>query len=54
MTQCCEEFSKEVPILLPARTYGHSKMSIKEVLRSVFHLIRIYLLSLINKEKFEI
>ena len=45
---------KEVPILLPARTYGHSKMSIKEMLYSVFHLFRIHLFSLINKEKFEI
>ena len=45
---------KEVPILLPARTYGHSKMSIKEIFCSVFHLFRIYLFGLINKEKLKI
>lgn len=35
---------KEVPITLPARTYGHSKMSLKEAAHSVrrlFHLLMI-------------
>lgn len=45
---------KEIPILLPARTYGHSKMSFKNACHSVFHLVHIYLISLINKEAFEV
>ena len=32
----------EIPIDLPARTYGHSKMSLKEVFKSVFNLLYIY------------
>lgn len=32
---------KEVPITLPARTYGHSKMSVNEALKSVWRLVEI-------------
>lgn len=34
---------KEVPIALPARTYGHSKMSVSEALKSVCRLVEISL-----------
>lgn len=33
----------EVPICLPARTYGHSKMSLKEILKSVMMLFKLKL-----------
>ncbi len=45
---------KEIPIHLPVRTYGHSKMSLRNACHSVFHLVHIYLISLISKEAFEI
>jgi dolichol-phosphate mannosyltransferase len=32
----------EMPISLPARTYGHSKMSWRETIRSVTRLLRLY------------
>lgn len=43
---------KEFPIHLPARTYGHSKMTFKEMIHGAIHLIHIYLKTLINKESF--
>ena len=42
----------EVPIALPPRTYGHSKMSYREVIRSVQLLATIYIISVFNPEKF--
>jgi len=36
---------KELPINLPARTYGHSKMTIKDIAQSLLTLIDIYLKS---------
>ncbi len=42
----------EIPIDLPARTYGHSKMSLKEVFRSVFNLLYIYLVTIIDVDRF--
>ncbi len=42
----------EIPIELPARTYGHSKMSLKEVLKSVSHLLYIYLMKIIDVDRF--
>jgi dolichol-phosphate mannosyltransferase len=42
----------EVPISLPPRTYGHSKMSYREVVRSVKLLGTIYAIKLFNSEKF--
>lgn len=43
----------EIPIVLPARTYGHSKMSYREAVRSAMHLVHIYLTSLASPEAFE-
>jgi len=43
----------EIPIMLPARTYGHSKMSYREAIRSAFILIHIYFTSLLSPEAFE-
>lgn len=34
---------KEVPIVLPKRTYGHSKMSFKEIFKSLYMLFRLFL-----------
>jgi len=45
---------KEIPINLPSRTYGHSKMSFKEIMRSVKLLVYIYLVTLTKKEKFKV
>ena len=45
---------KEISINLPARVYGHSKMRLRDALHSVSHLIHLYLLTLISREKFEI
>jgi len=42
----------EVPISLPPRTYGHSKMSYREVVRSVRLLGTIYAMKLFNPERF--
>jgi len=42
----------EIPIELPARTYGHSKMSPKEIFKSVFHLLCIYLVTIIDVDRF--
>lgn len=33
---------KEIPILLPARTYGHSKMTVKDSLVSLQHLFKLF------------
>ncbi|MEQ8192616.1 MAG: glycosyltransferase, partial [Candidatus Eremiobacterota bacterium] len=43
----------EIPIKLPARTYGHSKMAFNDILNSLKLLTGIYLNTLFNKEKFE-
>jgi dolichol-phosphate mannosyltransferase len=32
----------EIPIQLPARTYGHSKMSVEQILISIFRLVLLY------------
>lgn len=42
----------EVPIRLPARTYGTSKMSTKEIFRSVKRLFVVYYNSLVRPEAF--
>ena len=39
----------EVPIKLPARIYGHSKMSLKEISKSVYRLFSLYLRQLFFK-----
>jgi dolichol-phosphate mannosyltransferase len=44
----------EVPIVLPARTYGHSKMSLGEVKRSVEQLAKLYLARTVNPAQFRL
>jgi dolichol-phosphate mannosyltransferase len=44
---------REIPIALPARTYGHSKMTIREAFRSVKQLMRIYANTLFNRSQFD-
>lgn len=41
---------REVPIILPPRTYGHSKMSVREVLKSVWLLVATRLNATFNRE----
>jgi GDPmannose 4,6-dehydratase len=43
---------EEVPIALPARTYGHSKMSLRETTRSAARLLRLYWLTLRRPDSF--
>lgn len=45
---------KEIPIALPPRTYGSSKMSKREIARSIKYLFYTYTRSLINKNKLKI
>lgn len=45
---------KELPIILPPRTYGHSKMNYKEAIHSFNRLVRIYLGVSFNKKQYEI
>lgn len=42
----------EVPIVLPARTYGHSKMSYREAFRSLRQLFSLYAMMLANPKQF--
>lgn len=42
----------EVPIVLPARTYGHSKMNVVEIRRSIEQLGKLYLARLANPAQF--
>jgi dolichol-phosphate mannosyltransferase len=44
----------EIPIPLPARTYGSSKMSLREVRNSVRLLLATWFKTLFNPEKFEL
>jgi dolichol-phosphate mannosyltransferase len=44
----------EIPIKLPPRTYGHSKMRMKDVLHSVKFLLIIYLNSVFNPRQFQL
>jgi dolichol-phosphate mannosyltransferase len=43
----------EFPIALPPRTYGHSKMSWREVFRSVNQLLSVYATKLVHPEKLQ-
>lgn len=45
---------KEIPIVLPARMYGHSKMHFGEVARSIQHLVRVFWLRLTRPDAFRI
>jgi dolichol-phosphate mannosyltransferase len=42
----------ELPIVLPARTYGHSKMSLKEALHSIQRLFYLYGIVVIRKKEY--
>jgi dolichol-phosphate mannosyltransferase len=44
----------EVPIKLPARTYGHSKMSLREVQRSVSTLLSLFMEGQTNPGRFRL
>jgi len=44
----------EIPIMLPKRTYGHSKMSYQEAIRSTVWLFRLFFTSLLSPEKFQL
>ena len=44
----------EIPMHLPARVYGHSKMRLRDAFHSLSHLIHTYFTTLINRERFEI
>ncbi|MBP6343947.1 MAG: glycosyltransferase [Candidatus Omnitrophica bacterium] len=43
---------KEFPIKLPARTYGHSKMTLKGAMRSFMHLVRICIRTWTRRDSF--
>ena len=43
---------EEMPIALPARTYGHSKMSWRETFRSIARLLKLYWASLRQPDSF--
>ena len=45
---------KELPIVLPARVYGHSKMRLRDALHSVSHLMHLFFGKLVNRERFQI
>ncbi len=45
---------KEIPIMLPARTYGHSKMDLKEMFKSIRLLMETYSTTLLNQERYKI
>jgi dolichol-phosphate mannosyltransferase len=44
----------ELPIVLPARTYGNSKMSLREAARSGFRIVSLFLQKLIEPSRFSI
>jgi dolichol-phosphate mannosyltransferase len=45
---------KEIPITLPPRTYGHSKMGLSEISRSVKLLASTFLTHLVNEERYRV
>jgi len=45
---------REVPIKLPARTYGHSKMNVREIQRSVRQLVRLSIANKTNPAQFRL
>lgn len=44
----------ELPIVLPARTYGHSKMSLREAARSAFRIVSLFLQKHIEPSRFRV
>ena len=45
---------KEFPIVLPARTYGHSKMRFTDAFNSLSRLLKISLKTLFNRSEYEV
>jgi len=45
---------KEIPIELPARNLGHSKLTVNQILRWGKHLFYMFLLTLFNENRFKI
>ena len=45
---------KEIPIVLPARTYGHSKMSFREAAHSAIFLMKLWAEKLVNPGRFQV
>ena len=45
---------REIPIALPPRTYGHSKMTFREIRHSVALLVSTWLTARFNQEKFRV
>ncbi len=43
---------REIAIVLPTRTYGHSKMSFREAARSLGRVLKLYLATFLNPEQF--
>jgi dolichol-phosphate mannosyltransferase len=41
---------KEIPLELPARTYGHSKMALKDVLRSTWLLVYLFFKTRVDRQ----
>jgi dolichol-phosphate mannosyltransferase len=44
----------EVPIIMPVRTYGHSKMTAREVVRSGARFLSLWLASLLHPRRFRV
>ena len=44
----------EIPIILPARVYGHSKMRVKDAIQSLLQLLKIYFITKLNYGNFVI
>ncbi|MFC1595714.1 glycosyltransferase [Candidatus Margulisiibacteriota bacterium] len=44
----------EVPIVLPARTYGHSKMTVKEIISTLKRLFETFLLTIVNRSRYKL
>ncbi len=42
----------EIPIFLPKRTYGNSKMKISDILNSIYLILKLFLLKFFYKKKF--
>lgn len=45
---------RELPIVLPARTYGHSKMGLRDIRRSVQQLLDLYVANMVNPAQFRL
>ena len=43
---------REIPIVLPKRTYGHSKMRIYDALSSAGRIVKLYFATILNPEQF--